>query len=318
MDISIVIPTYDRLGLLQRTLRSLCRLTYPRERFEVIVVDDGSGDGTAEWMATQAWPFPLRCVRHEMNRFAAAARNTGIREARGEIIVLLDDDMEVEHDFLDVHMRCHQGGQEVAVVGNMLPAPDVAPSGLVRYLSTRGVHKLKQGQAMPFKYWCSGNASVRRSLLVEVGLFDEEIRHYGGEDLELAFRLHKRGTVQFCYADRAVSFHFHYRHVEDVCHLMFQYGQTSLAHMISRHPDLAPHVKANLVEPLQPGQDPAGLLLKKFLWRLAMNPVFCSAVKRFASISRTGKPAWLFDYLIACHYLGGLQRALKVQKKKAG
>jgi len=200
-------------------------------------------------------------------------------------------------------------------VGNILAAPDVVPSGLVRYLSTRGVHKLKPGQVMPFRYWCSGNASVSRRLLLETGLFDEEIRQYGGEDLELAFRFHQRGTVQFCYAPQAISFHLHYRDVEDVCRLMFTYGQTSLAYMIRKHPDLVPHVRAHLIEPLHLGQEPAGLLLQKLLWRSAMNPVFCSAVKRYASISRTGRPVALFDYMIACHYLGGLRSQRGVRKK---
>ena len=310
MQTSIVIPTYNRLHFLKRTLQAISRLTYPKEDFEVIVVDDGSNDSTDQFLETTSFPFSLRFFKHVTNRFASASRNTGIKCARGEIIVFLDDDMEVVPDFLEEHLKFHGDGQRVVVAGNIQVGRNIQPTGIVRYQSTRGVHKLKRGQKMPFKYWCSGNASIRKSVLYEVGFFDEEIHQYGGEDLELAYRLEKRGNVFFMYSPRAISYHMYYREFSDVCRLMFNYGQTSLAYMIQKHPELAKTVRAHLIEPLRLGRDSFLQLLQKLLIKAGLNPVFYAPIKWYTEKSKSGLPAFAYDYIIAYNYLTGLRKSL--------
>ncbi|MFQ6092373.1 MAG: glycosyltransferase family 2 protein [bacterium] len=314
MEVSIVIPTYNKLDFLKRTLRTLSHLTYPRENLEVIVVDDGSEDGTQQFLERFSPPFDYFFFRHGTNRCLSAARNTGIRHARGEIVVFLDDDMEVVPQFLEEHLKFHAASQRAAVMGNVQLAAEVPRTGIVRYLSSRGVHKLKPGQKVPFKYWRSSNSSVRRSILIEVGLFDERIQEYGGEDLELAFRLEKLGDVNFIYAPQAISYHMHYRHLTDVCRLMFNYGQTSLAYMVQKHPELAETVKAHLKEPINFGHDSLFLIGQKLLLRAVMNPMIYTAMKWYATKSNTGSPAFIYDYIIAYNYLTGLRRSLGSRK----
>jgi glycosyltransferase involved in cell wall biosynthesis len=311
MKASIVIPTYNRLPYLQKTLRSLARLTSPPDTFEVIVIDDGSNDETQIYLHRASFPFHFHFLMHTENRFASAARNSGITSTQGEIIVFLDDDMLVVPEFLEEHLKCHRGDQHKAVVGNIQMHPDVVRTGMNRYLSTRGAHKLKPGELLPFQYWCSGNASVRKSTLMKVGLFDENIRHYGGEDLELSYRLQARGDVVFQFASKAVSYHMHYRDADEVCRLMYNYGRTSLAYMIRKHPELAKTVRADLIEPLRFGRDPLVLLGKKMLVRTLMNPLLSAALKWYAERSPFGRPSRLFDYIIAYHYLTGLQQTLR-------
>jgi O-antigen biosynthesis protein len=89
--VSVVIPTFDRAHLLPRAVQSVLSQSY--SNLEVIIVDDGSTDATAETVAATADPR-VRYVRHERNRGAAAARNTGIRESRGDFVAFLDSDDE--------------------------------------------------------------------------------------------------------------------------------------------------------------------------------------------------------------------------------
>lgn len=92
---SIVVPTHNRLALLQRAIQSVERQTYTD--FELIVIDDGSSDGTANWLATLTDPR-IRSIRHDSPRGASAARNAGLRAAR-ELIAFLDDDDEYRSQF---------------------------------------------------------------------------------------------------------------------------------------------------------------------------------------------------------------------------
>src|SRR5579871_3087260 len=95
MKLSVVIPTYNRKESLRRTLDGLARQTYPFSEFEVVVVSDGSTDGTAEMLAQymQTAPYAL-CAITQANGGPSRARNRGIREARYDVIVFLDDDVE--------------------------------------------------------------------------------------------------------------------------------------------------------------------------------------------------------------------------------
>jgi len=99
---SIIIPTHNRIGLLQRAIRSVLNQTVID--FELIVVDDGSSDGTTAWLATLQEPR-LRVIRRDTPRGASAARNAGIQAAQGRLIAFLDDDDEYRSEFLARHTR---------------------------------------------------------------------------------------------------------------------------------------------------------------------------------------------------------------------
>ena len=217
--------------------------------------------------------------------------------------------MEVVPEFLNEHVKCHTSSRKLAVMGNVQVAPDVTRTGIVRYLSTRGVHKLNPGEPMPFKYLCFSNASIPKSILLEVGLFDEHIREYGGEDLELSFRLNERGDIGFIYTPQAVSYHLHYRTLADVCRLMYNYGQTSLSYMIQKHPKLKETVKAHFLEPIRFDNDGFLMVGEKILFRTAMNPVMYRILKWYATRSNLGWPSIVYDYIIAYNYVSGFKNS---------
>ena len=97
--ISVILPTRDRLDSLRRTLDSLRAQDYPGERYEIVVTDDGSLDGTPAFLAQQAGAGLLRAVR-TCGRGPAAARNAALAVAGGELLVFTDDDCVVPPDWL--------------------------------------------------------------------------------------------------------------------------------------------------------------------------------------------------------------------------
>src|SRR3990172_4218630 len=102
--VSLVVPTFRRAAILVHCLRALLRLDYPRDRFEVLVVDDGSLDETQAEVAGLADPR-IVFLQQPANQGVASARNRGAREARGEVLIFLDDDMLVQESMIDRHLR---------------------------------------------------------------------------------------------------------------------------------------------------------------------------------------------------------------------
>ena len=210
--LSIVLPTYNRKGSLKLTLDGLARQTYPADRFEAVVVSDGSTDGTDAFLAEYARMalFRLRPVRQE-NGGPARARNRGIQEAQGEVIVFLDDDVEPAPEFLARHAAHHRDPQEV-VIAPMLPDP----ARLWRepcWIAWEHAMLEKQYTAWRTGAWAgcgphhfySGNASVRRAHLQAVGGFDEQFPRQ--EDVELAQRLARQCGVHFVFDPEARGLH---------------------------------------------------------------------------------------------------------------
>ncbi|MBI3926717.1 MAG: glycosyltransferase family 2 protein [Armatimonadetes bacterium] len=182
-EFSIVIPTFNRRDSLMETLSCLGRLRYSRNLYEVLVVDDGSTDGTCEALGSraEAAAFRLRCLRQD-RQGAGAARNRGIREAEGELCFFLDDDVLAWPDLLSEHHESHRGEVRALVRGPVinipaLPVPCEPPS-------------LWQHYSM--NYLCTSNASLRREHLLEAGLFDENFERW--EDAELGVRLKQIGV----------------------------------------------------------------------------------------------------------------------------
>lgn len=105
-EVSIVIPTYNRMELLEFTLLSLYKQSYPIEKMEVIVVDDCSTDGTKDLLNNLRPPFELIVIHNDKNRGAAFSRNQGIKEARGNTLIFLDE-MVVDENFINTHLKYH-------------------------------------------------------------------------------------------------------------------------------------------------------------------------------------------------------------------
>jgi len=311
VDVSIIIPAFDRRDRLVGTLKSLEALDYSEDAFEVILVDDGSRDGTAQFFRQREYTFQFHCLQHPHNRGRSAARNSGVKKARGRIVVFLDDDMQAVPDLLREHLKHHRDGHRAVVLGNIRRAPQVTPTALIRYLDSRGVQKLQPGAPIPFRYFSAGNVSMEREFLLQTGLFDERFRSFGGEDLELGYRLSSNGA-RFVFAPGALTYRLDYRDISDLCRAMKIFGHDSLPIILRTHPQLgelfklsndqlADHPRGRGRLPLRPQ------LLRFFLW----SP--WGAVVRGAAraLNRFPAPSLLFDYLIFFSIMKGYQQYVR-------
>ncbi|MGH2399680.1 MAG: glycosyltransferase family 2 protein, partial [bacterium] len=194
-DVSVVIPTYNQSALLGECLRSLAGQTLARDRYEVLVVDDGSTDATPEVIRRAG--AHARGMRLPANRGRSAARNAGVDQARAELIVFIDSDIIVRPDFLSRHVETHERyGPGILSRGPVIQIPDVGAASRTR------VPRLAASPA----YLDTANAGVRRATMRQVGMFDEKFPGYGWEDFELGMRLRRLG-VRRVFAPEAVAFH---------------------------------------------------------------------------------------------------------------
>ncbi len=203
--LSVVIATYNRLPLLLDLLNSFSKQTLEPAMFEVIVVDDGSSVPVLSALTAQSYPFGLTVIEQK-NAGPAAARHRGIEEARGEIIVIVDDDMLVPPEFLHHHLRAHRSGATL-VLGKMIDDQSgERPALFNRFHSDQLAKQFDAFKTQKQKprgvNVCTGNVSFRRSDYFNVGGFDRSLAR--AEDLELGMRLEKAGAV-IVYCDEALT-----------------------------------------------------------------------------------------------------------------
>ncbi len=207
--LSVIVPTYQGRDAVLRALDALSRQTMDAERFEVVVVVDGSDDGTREALGSFEAPFASRSLWQE-NRGRGGAINAGLAVARGELVVLVDDDLVPEPGFLAAHAAAHGAGERIGAVGAVHFRTDGSTPPFARYWAGRFEDFLGrlQGRGRPLSWdeTYTGAFSIRRPDLAEVGGFEEAFDGYGLEDFELALRLSKAGVGLVLCPD-AVAIH---------------------------------------------------------------------------------------------------------------
>jgi len=211
--LTLVIPTRDRVDRLTETLKAL-KGQHPRDRFEVIVVDDGSQAGTLEALAALPRHFPCRWLR-QGRRGPAAARNLGIAEARGERVLLLGDDTRPAPGALAAHLPGVDGarsGTPLGIQGSIDWDPQQAITPVMDFLAPEGPQfyfkGLAEGAEVPFTAVLGSNFSAPRRWFLEEP-FDEGFPHAALEDTELAWRFARRGW-RTEYAPDALCWHHHH------------------------------------------------------------------------------------------------------------
>jgi glycosyltransferase involved in cell wall biosynthesis len=213
-DLSVVIPTYNRLSTLEQVIPALLESDLEPNRYELLVCDSNSNDGTAEFLAKLAAKHPQ--LRHLPGPYngRAQARNAGINAAHSPIVLFTDADIIPSPDLLRRHVERHAqfalaGKRDVAVVGMELQVSSLSEYRRLRdYPSERRPLHPKWRRKVDWLFFLTGNASVRRDDLVRLGGFDEEFTGYGHEDLELGFRLARSG-IRLVYEPKAINFHWH-------------------------------------------------------------------------------------------------------------
>jgi GT2 family glycosyltransferase len=243
-EVSVVVPTHQRRDSVERLLDALASQTLAPELVEVVVSVDGSTDGTLDLLARYEAPYRLVSVGRPRGGRAAAC-NAGIRAAGGDLIVILDDDMEPLPGCLEAHRRAHSAAPRRCVVGAAPIQPDPAAPPLTGYMARKFNTHLERlaepGHEFGVRDFFSGNASIGRQLLLEVGVFDESFTSYGNEDLELAVRLRKAGAT-IHYAPDAVARQHYAKCFKALARDTAAKGRTAVQ-FASKHPDVLPELQ---------------------------------------------------------------------------
>ncbi|CAE07604.1 glycosyltransferase family 2 protein [Parasynechococcus marenigrum] len=206
MFVSVVIPTYNRRPILEKCLLALERQQVSPEidRYEVVVVDDGSTDGTPDWLRGAAERFPHVRLIEQSHGGPAEGRNRGVDHAHGDVIVFIDSDLVVTDSFLSCHASSLVRSWEAR--GDRLCFTYGAVVNTANFEQpTAERHKLRD---LSWAYFATGNVAIAKEVLQRAGLFDTGFRLYGWEDLELGERLRRMG-VQLIKCPAAVGYHWH-------------------------------------------------------------------------------------------------------------
>ena len=208
MFFTIIIPTYNRLPILQKCLKALEQQKIPMHSqiadYEIVLVDDGSTDRTLDWLQSHQAEFPhLRCLEQQ-HQGPAAARNLGIKAAKGDTIIFIDSDLVVTENFLQSHATALQQAEK-----------KLGHSRVFTYGAVINTCNFENPTDEPYKitdfsaaYFATGNVAIAKIWLEQAGLFDNSFSLYGWEDLELGVRLKKLG-LKLIKCPEAVGYHWH-------------------------------------------------------------------------------------------------------------
>ncbi|OGB87789.1 hypothetical protein A3J44_02085 [candidate division WOR-1 bacterium RIFCSPHIGHO2_02_FULL_45_12] len=285
MKTSVIIGTLNQKEILKITLESLFNQTLSPDQYEIILVDSLSDDGTQAMVNSLRPSCRLRYFRRE-NKGKVNARNFAIQQAEGDIIILTDADIVAENNLIEEHLK-HQ-----EILGNVALAGQTIRLRSANVTDTELPARFKPLQKIAWSYFLTGNLSIRRETIIKAGLFDENFKEYGWEDIELGYRLHKMGTPLF-FLPSALNHHHHPVSKQDFLKLSYKMGK-SAAIFYRKHPNL----QIKLFLGLNPLATAIHTLIKKNKWLLAI-------------IENKAPTSPFFRYILEqYHYLSGAKEAL--------
>jgi cellulose synthase/poly-beta-1,6-N-acetylglucosamine synthase-like glycosyltransferase len=205
--VSVIVPVRDGESTIADCLNAILATDYPPERREILVVDNGSSDGTAPLIQAR----PVRYLR-ERERGVSNARNRGIAESRGEILAFIDADCLAEPQWLTELVKPFANPEVGSVAGDLKHAPPstAAERQAVRLLGNWQRFAFTSNPAYPI----TANAAYRRDVIDRIGGFDPHMTR--AQDVELGLRFQERSGLRLAYAERATV-----RHRNRTTHLGF-------------------------------------------------------------------------------------------------
>jgi len=315
--VSVIIPTYNRKDLLSETLDSLAQQTYPSARFEVILVDDGSTDGT-DAIAAEAFPFILRYF-WQSNQGDAAARNLGAQRSQAEFLVFLDDDILVEVGYLTHLIQAHDIGQNKIVIGTEnLWLSESTPFAQSVYASQTLDHARTLVE-LPFRDVFSNNMSLRREAYFKIGMM-QGLDFPGSSmwcDLDFNYRAYRQG-FEFFRSTNAICLHRDYTvRSFDVYKKRVRTAAYRAVVLFQRYPELLAHVPMFYDKtPIIWRQDSLYLIGRKLARHLAstrpalwsMEQIVKTLEKRYPTSKRLLS---LYRYIIGGYIYQGYREGLR-------
>ncbi|QQR75217.1 MAG: glycosyltransferase family 2 protein [Holophagales bacterium] len=302
---TVVVPTFNRLDVLPEVLAALGD---QREAptFEVVVVDDGSSDGTPAWIDSFRPAFPFRSLRQE-NRGPAAARNAGVAIARGLRVAFLGDDTVPSPGWLAAHAAAWQrrgADPAVTVLGRTDWHRRMRRTPFLEHINENGLQfgfaLISDPERVPFNFFYTSNISLGRDRLLAEP-FDTAFPYAAWEDIEVSYRLDRRGQ-RMVYAPEARVAHDHPTSFHRFTIRQERAGYCAVV-FYRLHPELGPFLG---LSPAGPPPLPSGALqwLREGVARaLQRFPVNCPR---------------LWEAALRYHYIRGLHRGWQDRVVGAG
>jgi glycosyltransferase involved in cell wall biosynthesis len=214
MKASIIIPTYNRKNLLEKCLNSLYEQDFNFKDFEIIIVDDGSIDGTEKVIRKHKKKnvLNIKYLKQE-NKGPASARNKGIAKAQGEVLIFIDDDIMPFNDLISKHYSAHKEKKNALILGNFFWHPEIVDKANKKFMNIIRsdilcCYSLMQDKRILPWYLCySMNMSVKKKDLGKERFDEKTFRENSVEDIELAYRLVKKGLRPYYYG-KINSYHY--------------------------------------------------------------------------------------------------------------
>lgn len=205
MIISIIIPTFNGLKLLEKNLPLVLQsLGKTKEMIEVIIVDDGSTDASIKYLNNQK----LKVLINEKNKGFAYSCNRGVKESKGEIIILLNNDVIPKKGFLEPLIR-HFADKKVFAVGCKELNGEERGRGVGKFQKGFLIHKRADNQYKNNTLWVSGGSGAfRKDLFIKLGGFDEIYKPFYWEDIDLSYRGLK-ASFKVLFEPKSIVYHHH-------------------------------------------------------------------------------------------------------------
>jgi len=297
IDLSIIIPTYNRKDVLVMVLDALSACGRDGFTTETIVVDDGSTDGSAGAVSERK---DILFIRQE-NSGPATARNRGVEAARGRFVLFLGDDIITDKNLLNVHMKTLRAHPDVSVLGYVDWDPAIKITPFMRYLSEQGIQfdfaNIQDPENVKPEYFYTANISLARDWLLS-DPFDPAFPWACVEDIELAFRLVKKG-LRIVYRPEASGLHRHDITFTGYLRRSVQSGKSAVIFM-RKHPEVpVPHTEKTYP-----------------VWLRTLSPVLRRFVSRLDQML-IAVPGSIYYNLMGVYFIRGYREAMG-QKEFSG
>lgn len=234
-ELSVIIPTYNRVNLLKKVLRSINKQSYDLKRVEVLVLDDFSLVNPKSEIIGLKLKYKLRFFRMKKHMGQGKLRNAGIKLSQGKYILFMGDDIFPKTNLFKEHMKLHHKYPKIAVLGRVYWEKKLK-NEFMDFIENIQFHyqTIKNNQDVKLHFYTS-NISLEKSWFKKE-LFSREFKNYGLEDLELGYRLEKKG-LRTIYNPRAIVHHHHRYNFEQFCKRMKNTGKSAVI-FSKLHPEL--------------------------------------------------------------------------------
>lgn len=307
VDVSVIMVTFNRREILRRTLLLYNAQEGMAGRFEIVLVDDGSTDGTLDMVEAMRpdLAYPLTVLRLSQNDGPARSRNDGMAAASGALLCLTCDDILPDPNLLREHWTWHQERPDdaAAILGHIAWHPELKPTPLMRWLEANGDQfaygDLRHGDVVPYSRFYTSNVSLKRRFVEAADEKLDERLTYGFEDTEWGRRLAAKGMVLH-YNANALGLHLHPTTLDSALRRIRAVGPSALV-LREIHPEEFDRVTSGLFT--------ASKRWKRVLADILLHPALARSV--YTPLARLCERRVIIDRVFALTFMSAMMAGLR-------